>query len=98
MGSEMCIRDRWGDFGTGPGQFNMPWGLAVDAQGDVFVADWRNDRIQKLTSNGQFIMKFGTSGSGKGEFNRPSGIAVDSDGDIYVADWGNDRIQQCDCE
>ena len=84
---------KWGSFGDGEGQFNMPWGIAVDELGDVFVVDWRNDRVQKFNVNGEFIFSFGKSGSGDGEFNRPAGVAVDSDGDIYVADRDNNRVQ-----
>jgi DNA-binding beta-propeller fold protein YncE len=59
----------------------------------VYVADWRNDRIQKFTPDGQFVARFGESGQGAGQFNRPSSVAVDSEGYIYVADWGNERVQ-----
>ena len=83
----------WGSYGDGDGELNMPWGIAVDELGDVYVADWRNDRIQKFTADGEFIFKFGRSGSGNGELNRPAGIAVDMHGDIYVADTENDRVQ-----
>ena len=71
----------------------MPWGIAVDAAGDVYVADWRNDRIQKFDPDGSHIASWGASGQGEGEFHRPSGVAVDGEGDIYVADWGNERLQ-----
>ena len=71
----------------------MPWGIAVDDEGDVYVADWRNDRIQKFRADGTFEGMFGTSGSAEGQFNRPTGVAVDMHGDIYVADWGNNRVQ-----
>jgi streptogramin lyase len=76
----------------------MPWGIAIDTEGDVYVTDWRNDRVQKFTADGHFLMQFGTSGAGDGEFNRPTGIAVDQDGVIYVADWRNDRLQVFDAE
>jgi DNA-binding beta-propeller fold protein YncE len=74
----------------------MPWGVTIDELGDVYVADWRNDRIQKFSHDGRFVFAFGSSGEGDGQFNRPSGVAVDLDGDIYVADWGNHRVQQFD--
>jgi DNA-binding beta-propeller fold protein YncE len=73
----------------------MPWGITIDDDGNVYVADWRNDRIQKFSADGQYLMKFGASGTGDGEFNRPTGVAVDRDGVIYVTDWGNDRLQIC---
>ena len=71
----------------------MPWGICVDELGDVYVADWRNDRVQKFTADGEFIFSIGRSGDGEGEFNRPSGVTVDDHGDIYVADWANNRVQ-----
>ncbi len=87
----------WGELGAGHGQFNMPWGITVvrtgHSAGNVFVADWRNDRIQKLDSDGNFIAQWGSSGEGPGQFNRPAGIAVDENENMYIADWGNERVQ-----
>ena len=83
----------WGSFGDAPGQFNMPWGIHVDEWAGVYVVDWRNDRVQKFTADGELVFEIGGSGSGDGEFNRPSGVAVDGDGDIYVADRENHRVQ-----
>ena len=62
----------------------------------VYVADWRNDRVQKFDPSGQFLMSIGETGSGVGQLSRPSGVAVDADGNIYVADWENDRVQVFD--
>ncbi|HAC18736.1 MAG TPA: hypothetical protein DCF78_09190, partial [Dehalococcoidia bacterium] len=63
-------------FGDGDGQLNMPWGNAVDEDGNVYVCDWRNDRIQKFSADGAFLMKFGSSGAENGQFDRPSSVAV----------------------
>ena len=65
----------------------------MDAEGSVYVADWRNDRIQKFTAEGEFLASFGESGDGDGQLNRPSSVAVDGEGFMYVADWGNERVQ-----
>jgi len=65
----------------------------VDGQGAVYVADWGNDRVQKLSPTGDHIATFGSSGSGDGQLTRPSSVAVDGDGNVYVADWGNNRVQ-----
>src|SRR5439155_829360 len=84
----------WGLPGSGDGEFNNPYGIAVDASGDVFVADTLNNRIQKFTGAGTFLTKWGMSGSGDGEFNAPFGIGVEASGDSFVADNVNSRIQK----
>ena len=55
-----------------------------------------DDCIEKFTSDGVLLTKWGTSGSGDGQFDNPEGIAVDSAEDVYVADTVNDRIQKFD--
>ena len=85
---------KWGTHGSGDGQFNTPFGVAVDGSGNVYVADTYNDRVQKFNSSGQFLTKWGSRGSGKGQFMKPSGIAIDRTGNIYVADSDNNRIQK----
>jgi tripartite motif-containing protein 71 len=54
-----------------------------------------NDRIQKFTSDGQFISKCGTGGSANGEFSKPACLAIDSSDNVYVTDQDNGRIQKC---
>ena len=71
----------------------MPWGIALDGAGNVYVADWRNDRVQKFDPSGKFMDQWGASGDGDGQFHRPAGLSVDGEGNIYVADWGNERVQ-----
>jgi len=58
------------------------------------VADAKNHRIQKFTSAGAFVRKWGAYGTEDGQFNNPIGMTVDSAGKIYVADTGNNRIQK----
>ena len=87
---------KWGRAGGGDGEFNLPWGIDIDGQGDVYVADWGNNRIQKFNADGQFLMKFGSSGKEEGQFDHPTGVAVDQDEIIYVTDWGNERLQVFD--
>ena len=71
----------------------MPWGITLDSDGNVYVADWSNDRVQKFTPDGQPLGVIGESGDGDGQLNRPSDMAVDGDGNVYVTDWGNERVQ-----
>jgi uncharacterized protein (TIGR03663 family) len=88
----------WGSQGGAPGQFNEPKGLAVDADGNVYVADSRNHRIQMLDANGQFVRQWGGEGNAPGQFNEPWGVAVGPEGNIYVADTWNHRVQVFDPE
>jgi len=68
------------------GTFLTPTNAAVDRQGNIYVADTGNYRVQVLDPTGKFLRVFGTQGDSPGEFIRPKGIAVDSEGHIYVAD------------
>lgn len=79
--------------------FNQPWGIAVDAQGNIFVADTWNHRIQKFDSNGKFLTTWGENGDTRGvaqaepsKFYGPRAIAMDPQGNLYVTDTGNKRV------
>ena len=81
-------------------EFTNPDGIAVGADGTVWVADSSNHRIQALGRDGKWRLAGGKAGggdgargSGAGEFSFPFGIAVDGNGAVWVADWGNHRIQ-----
>lgn len=87
---------KWGSYGTGNGQFQHANGVAVDGQGNVYVADTYNNRIQKFDSNGSFLTKWGSSGTGDGQFNHPHNLATDRMGNVYVVDSYNNRIQKFD--
>lgn len=78
---------------TTPGDFARPGGLAVDADGNLYVADTLNNRIEIFDADGKFVSTFGKSGDGPGYFARPKGVAIDSDGHIWVADGVQDRVQ-----
>ena len=76
-----------------PGQFRSPWGIAVDGQGDVFVTDTANQRIQKFDRDGNFITQWGGFGNSQGHFNFPYGIGIDAKGCVFAVDSGNMRVQ-----
>jgi DNA-binding beta-propeller fold protein YncE len=77
---------KWGSYGSDKGQFNSPNGVAVDKDGNVYVADTGNRRIQKFDRYGNWLLMWGSYGSGNGQFEEPYGVAVDKDGNVYVAD------------
>ena len=78
---------------TVPGEFAKPVGVAVDRDGNVFVSDTWNNRIQVFDADGTFIRTFGEAGDGPGYFARPKGISIDGDGHVWVADSVQDRVQ-----
>ena len=86
--------NRRGVEGSGDGQFNSPQGIAVDSDGNVYVADHYNYRIQKFTSTGTFLAKWGSQGTGDSQFEGLYGLAVDDLGNVYAVESGNDRIQK----
>ena len=81
-----------------PATFTTPTNVALDDDGNLYVADTLNNRIQIFDADGNFISMFGKPGDGPGTLARPKGIAVDSDRHIWVADAMQGRIQIFDRE
>ena len=71
---------------TGPGEFSLPTNIAVDQDGNVYVTDSLNFRVEIFDADGNFVSQFGQHCDAIGCFERPKGIAVDSDGHIWVVD------------
>ncbi len=95
------IINAWGKFGFAwrgaeAGKFDVPWGIATDSHGNLFVSDTSNARIQKFLPDGSPVLKWGRDGGYDGAFFYPRGLAVDFVGNIYIADEGNHRIQKFD--
>lgn len=86
----------FGSQGSGDGQFQQPFGVSTDSDGNIYVVDKYNSRIQVFDDGGTFIRKFGSNGSGDGKLSVPWHLTLDSDGNIYVNDVGNNRIQVFD--
>ncbi|MBZ5594857.1 MAG: hypothetical protein LAP39_21640 [Acidobacteriia bacterium] len=83
-------------------QLNRPDGIAVDANGDLYIADQNNGRVRKI-SNGRITTVAGTGGGGFGgdggpatsaQLHNPGSIALDAGGNIYVEDYFNQRIRK----
>jgi DNA-binding beta-propeller fold protein YncE len=94
---QLVYVSQFGGSGSGNGQFNEPLGVAVDPNnGDVYVADRVNARVEKFDSNGNYMSQFGSYGTGNGQFHIPLGLGVDpGSGDVYVTD-SNDRVEKFD--
>jgi DNA-binding beta-propeller fold protein YncE len=78
---------------TTPGDFGGPQGVALDKDGNVYVTDTMNNRVEIFDAEGKFISEFGRHCDGPGCFARPKGIAIDGDGHIWVVDTMNDTLQ-----
>jgi DNA-binding beta-propeller fold protein YncE len=86
------VRPYW--LGCAEGESHFPAAVALDKEGNVYVADTDNHRIQKFTAEGKFITEWGEFGEAPGRLSVPSGIAVDASGNVYVSDNHNHRIQK----
>jgi sugar lactone lactonase YvrE len=75
------------------GAFFWPTSIALDSQGNAYVADEWLNRISIFTKDGDWIGKWGTVGAREGEFDRPSGLAFSADDKLYLVDSRNNRIQ-----
>jgi hypothetical protein len=80
----------WGSLGSGPGQLNGPYGVALDPGGNVWVADGFNARVQKFSPDGAPLATLGTKGGGDGQFIIPTGVAFDAGGALYVTSTNSD--------
>ncbi|MFN9970544.1 MAG: SMP-30/gluconolactonase/LRE family protein, partial [Phycisphaerae bacterium] len=75
------LKNSWGTPGTGPGQFHIPHGIAIDQEGLVWVADRENSRLQIFSPTGEFLREWT-------EIARPCQVCFDSSGRVYVAELG----------
>lgn len=79
----------WGAKGSGPGQFNLPHGITVDASRRVYVCDRSNSRVQVFDPKGTFLSEW------KGpQIGRPYGIGISAQGHLFVIDGGDPAVPQ----
>ncbi len=80
-------------------KFSFPSGVAIDANGTVYVADYQNSAIRKIAGGTVSTLAGGTKGSADGtgtaaSFNEPDDIAIDNAGNLFVTDWANHKIRK----
>jgi len=86
-----------GDYATGADQLSFPRAVEVDADGNLYIADFGNNRIQKWApgaTTGETLAGGGDYGSGADQLAYPSDVAIDANGNIYIVDMNNNRIQE----
>lgn len=103
LGSDGRVKRRWGKRGTKPGQFDFLrdrtdpdsplGGIAVAADGSVYVVESGAKRVQQLTAEGRLLASWGTKGQNDGQFLEPIGVAVAPSGEVFVVDDQRDDIQ-----
>lgn len=96
--SSAVVTGAFGGPGSRDGEMFKPTNIARDADGNIYVSDTINFRIQKFDAAGTFVRTIGRLGRRPGEFARPKGVAVDRQGRVYVADAGFDNVQVLDAE
>ncbi len=90
--SSGTIPDVIGSEGSEPGQFSRPRDVAIGKNGNFYVADSGNGRIQQFNSDGEFVASFDVAGGVEGQTGAPDGIAVDAIGNIFVTDAANHKL------
>ena len=86
--------DIWGQAGSANGEFFYPYDLAIASDGSVVVIEYKNNRLQRFSSSGEWIASWGGPGFEPGKLNQPWGVVVDSKDRVHILDSNNHRIQR----
>lgn len=86
----------FGSEGDQEGQFRSPSGIAIDLEGNLYIADTGNNRVQKFDRYGRFLKQVGGFGWGREQFDRPVDVCASTGLDVFVADYNNERIERYD--
>lgn len=87
---------KFGKSGGKEGELLHPTNIAVGPNGDIFVVETSNFRVQRFTPEGQSVRVYGEVGDTSGKFARPKGIAIDRQGRMHVADAAFQNVQTFD--
>ncbi|MGB3327834.1 MAG: PQQ-binding-like beta-propeller repeat protein [Thermomicrobiales bacterium] len=104
FGPDGSYLGRWGKPGKGPGEFRFSnqsvtaGSIGFDANGNIYVFDSVNNRIQKFAPDRTFIKEWGSAGTARGQFNIPMGTVDAATGRVWVAEFGNNRVQVFDLD
>jgi hypothetical protein len=84
-------------------ELHFPYGVALDPYGNLLIADYANNRIRRVGTNGIITTVAGTNSAGfsgdggvavRAQLNSPAGVAVDASGDFFITDYANNRIRR----
>jgi DNA-binding beta-propeller fold protein YncE len=89
---------RFGKPGSGIGELFHPTNIAIGPEGDVYVVETSNFRVQRFTAEGKPVRVYGKVGDAPGSFSRPKGIALDRTGRLYVGDAAFENVQVFDSD
>ncbi|MGC4190545.1 MAG: PQQ-binding-like beta-propeller repeat protein [Thermomicrobiales bacterium] len=104
FGPDGALLGRWGKPGSGPGEFRFSnqavtaGSIGFDADGNIYVFDSVNNRIQKFGPDRTFIKEWGSAGTAEGHFNIPFGTVDAANGRVWAVEFGSNRVQVFDLD
>jgi len=94
VAGNLVFERKWGTSGAGSGRFALPFDIATDSKGNVYVVDYNNHLVQKFDIDGNFLTQWGGRGSGNTSLDYPVGIATDMHDNVYVAQHGSHTVKK----